>query len=537
MKKKLKQKVGVAYIRESTEDQDKGFSPQNQERSIKDYAKKHNITISECYKDLVSGRYADKREDFQRMIEDAMQKKFEVVLVYHTSRFARNVQEARQYKDLLRNKQKIDVLSVTQQFGEFDRPDSFLNEGINELFDEYYSKQLSFWVRSSLMEKRRQGKPIGGSPPYGYYKKKIGYDKEKKRIIYDKNWLVNKKEAGIVKRIFKDYSSGNYSMSEIATKLTKEGHKTRYGNPFGYSSIKCMLRNKTYLGLVWSPRKNLPELKSTIHKPIISEDLFLTCQEVADKRSKSCGRPVAQFRFYLLQGLVYCYHCKKKLDKKSEQSAIRRMQPSMYCETHKWETGEKYFYACKFKKENNCCKGKTSECKIIDSQVIDFMEGFNLPEQVINRTVEKLKEKLGESKEDNKENNRVANLKKKKKKLKFLFYETEDMTQDEYLLEKQKIDSEIKSIERHKNKNTLTEKNKKRIARATKKFLEDFSEFWNLEIGKEERRQWILQTIDKVWVKNDKVVAIEPKNDYRELFDIHKKVISQGPLVAHYKTW
>ncbi|MCK4891432.1 MAG: recombinase family protein [Candidatus Pacebacteria bacterium] len=53
-KENKKQKIGIAYIRESTEEQDKGFSPQNQERSIKEYAQKNNIIITKVYKDLIS---------------------------------------------------------------------------------------------------------------------------------------------------------------------------------------------------------------------------------------------------------------------------------------------------------------------------------------------------------------------------------------------------------------------------------------------------------------------------------------------------
>ena len=195
-------KVGVAYIRESTEEQDKGFSPENQKRSIEEYAKKHNIKIIEIYKDLISGRLASKRTDFQRMIDDAMQRKFGVIFVYHTSRFARNVEEARQYKKLLREKLNIDVVSVTQPFGDFNNPNSFLNEGINELFDEYTSRNIGFWVKSGLMEKRRQGKPIGGSTPLGYYRKPLGFDTERNRPLYSREWFSNKKEPEIVKRIF-----------------------------------------------------------------------------------------------------------------------------------------------------------------------------------------------------------------------------------------------------------------------------------------------------------------------------------------------
>jgi len=250
MENELKHKIGVGYIRESTEEQDKGFSPDAQEKGIRDYAKKNNIKLKdEFYKDLITGTDASKRNDFQRMIEDAMQKKFEVIIVFHTSRFARNIQEARQYKDLLRKKLGIDVLFVSQNFGDYNDPSSFLNEGVNELFDEHYSRQLGFWVKNALMMKRSQGKPIGASPPIGYYKKQTGYDKEKERPIYSSEWHIDKKGSAVVKRIFKMYATGNYSMQKIAEILTKEGLRTKAGNPFTYSSIKCILPNKSYLGL------------------------------------------------------------------------------------------------------------------------------------------------------------------------------------------------------------------------------------------------------------------------------------------------
>jgi DNA invertase Pin-like site-specific DNA recombinase len=55
-----KPKICVGYIRESTEEQDKGFSPDNQKRTIEEYAKKQNIQIVDWYKDLVSGTKAKK---------------------------------------------------------------------------------------------------------------------------------------------------------------------------------------------------------------------------------------------------------------------------------------------------------------------------------------------------------------------------------------------------------------------------------------------------------------------------------------------
>jgi hypothetical protein len=78
----------VAYVRESTEEQGRGYSPDGQRQAIARYAEDHGLELIDEYLDFETGRAADKRPGFQRLIEDAMPGRFEAVLVFHTSRFA-----------------------------------------------------------------------------------------------------------------------------------------------------------------------------------------------------------------------------------------------------------------------------------------------------------------------------------------------------------------------------------------------------------------------------------------------------------------
>ncbi|MFA5993654.1 MAG: recombinase family protein [Parcubacteria group bacterium] len=524
-----KHKLGIAYIRESTEEQDKGFSPQNQEHTIREYAKKNNIEIIKIYKDLLSGKSATKRTDFQKMTDSAMLKEFEIILVFHTSRFARNVKEAREYKDLFRKKLGIDVVSVTQPFGDFNDPSSFLNEGVNELFDEHYSRQLSFWMRASLMEKRRQGKQ-NGNPPIGYYKKRLGVD-ENGKPIYASQWLVEKKTADLVKRIYTLYATGNYSMSEIAGILTKEGLKTNYGNEFTYSSIKGILQNKVYLGLVHSPRKELPDIKSTNHKAIISKDLYYKVQDKIHERAKHFGRPLAQHRFYLLQGLVFCYPCFKHI-KGKESDDKARMLPSMYCHTKINKGYEDIFqYICKFRRENQTCTQPGVRCEIIDDQVIEFMNGFTLPEDIIKETLEKLHQLFQHLKTESKPDNRIVELQKRRKRVNIMF-EAGELSDDAYTKRLQEIKEDIEKLERQGIVPNIKRLSEEQMLKKTEQYLRDYKAFWGSNLTKEERREWILLTIKRIWVKIDRVVAIEPRDDYKALFVSHKKVIAQLPVIA-----
>jgi site-specific DNA recombinase len=159
----------VAYVRESTEEQGQGFSPDAQREDIRRFAPENNLELVGEYCDFHSGwRKSEARPEFQRLMADAAAGKFDVVLVFHTSRFARNQVEARRYKQLLRERLGIRVVSVTQPMGEdHTDPSSFLAESIHEMFDEYYSVSLSFWTRGGLKEKARQGHLVG-SLPWGY---------------------------------------------------------------------------------------------------------------------------------------------------------------------------------------------------------------------------------------------------------------------------------------------------------------------------------------------------------------------------------
>lgn len=100
--------------------------------------------------------------------------RFDCVLIFHSSRFARNTTEAKRYKKLLRSELGIDVVSVTQPLGgDADDPAAFLAKSVHEIFDEYYSVSLSFWTKMGLKEKARQGF-LTGSLPWGYRKGQDG---------------------------------------------------------------------------------------------------------------------------------------------------------------------------------------------------------------------------------------------------------------------------------------------------------------------------------------------------------------------------
>ena len=88
-------KSWAGYVRESTRGQADRYGPEIQRTEQMRFAERNGLVATgREYLDLVSGKDTLRRSDFGRMIADAEAGAFEALLVYDTSRFARNVADA-----------------------------------------------------------------------------------------------------------------------------------------------------------------------------------------------------------------------------------------------------------------------------------------------------------------------------------------------------------------------------------------------------------------------------------------------------------
>lgn len=231
-------KTACAYIRVSTDKQEE-LSPNAQKRLILDYCKKNNYQISEEFlfiENGISGKKADKRPQFQKMIRMAKSKEhpFDIILVWKFSRFARNQEESIVYKSLLK-KSNVEVISISEPL--IDGPFGSLIERIIEWMDEYYSIRLSGEVMRGMTEKALHG-GYQSALPYGYR-----YDNSHScPQIYEP-------EAKIVTIIFDLYNEGK-SFLEIARYINLLGCKTKRGAAFEHRTIRYILENPFYKGYV-----------------------------------------------------------------------------------------------------------------------------------------------------------------------------------------------------------------------------------------------------------------------------------------------
>jgi site-specific DNA recombinase len=464
----------VAYIRESTEEQGRGYSPDGQRQAIARYATDHGLALGDEYLDFETGRLADKRPGFQRLIEDAMEHRFDVVLVFHTSRFARNTVEAKRYKKLLRSELGIDVISVTQPLGaDANDPAAFLSESVHEIFDEYYSVSLSFWTKMGLREKARQGL-LTGSLPWGYLKGEDGIA------------APDPERAPYVRQLYEMYATGRHTDRTLAEWLNVNEQRTARDRAFGVDTVREMLCNTAYAGYVSARRDKTKAIKG-LHEPILDEALFDRVQEMRRQRARTLkpGRPSQR---YLLRGLARCERCQGKM----QGTAIgRKLVPRYYCAT---------------RRADHSCDQPLVHADLVETQLVEFIADFKPAPAIRNEILRRL---TGTATTDTPDTaQRRASLEERLHRSRDL-YELGDLARPEYMARRDAINTELA---------TLAPEPIPDLDQA-RQVLDDFSIFWSRETDPAAKRQLLSLIFERVWLDEQRVVAVQPKCPFLPFFE------------------
>lgn len=309
--------IGAAYIRVSTNDQTE-LSPDAQLREIQKRAKEDGIVIPPEYTYIeekgISGRRADNRKAFQRMIATAKSQPtpFKRLYLWKFSRFARNQDESVFYKSILRKKCGISIISVSEPIadGMFGR----LIESIIEWFDEYYSFNLSGEVTRGMTEKAlREGYQ---STPC------LGYD----AVGEGKPFVINETEYAIVEFIHQQYHQG-YDMLSVARKANALGYRTKRGNLFERRTIRGILTNPFYIGTVsW---KDIKFQGTHETRPSVTS-IFEENQQRIQSEYRPKNRREASSCLHWASGLIKCGICGASLGYNRASNAKVGRHPSYF---------------------------------------------------------------------------------------------------------------------------------------------------------------------------------------------------------------
>ena len=258
----------------------------------------------------ITGTSTKKRKAFSRMMNDAYEGKFQMIVTKEVSRFSRNILDTITYTRELRA-MGIGVIFATDRINTLE-PESEMILSYIAAQSQEESRRTSarvVWGQTRQMEK---GIVFGQSL--------MGYD------VKDGQITVNPDGAEIVRLIFHKYALDQVSTSEIARFLSREGFRTYRGSSkWKSNTVIKILNNEKYVGDLVQKKTYTPdflthEKKSnkgavpliTIpnhHEPIISRGIWNLAQERLRQNNKHAAGKNGHSNRYIFSGKIKCGQC------------------------------------------------------------------------------------------------------------------------------------------------------------------------------------------------------------------------------------
>ena len=304
------------YARVSSESDEQLNSLGNQITYYEDLIKRNqNWTFVPGYIDEgISGISTKKRENFNRMIDDAAEDLFDLVITKEISRFARNTLDSIQFtRQLLSH--GVGVFFQNDNINTFDE-DSELRLSIMSSIAQDELRKLSSRVKFGHQQAIKDGVVLGNSRIFGYVK-------DNGRLVIDEE------QAVMVRELFELYASNQYSMKQIELIFWEKGYRNYNGKKISHTTMSSMISNPKYKGyyvgnkvkvvdMFTKKQKTLPPEEWVMFKDesgeivpaIVSEELWEAANVVLRRRSNDVkNRQGICNHANLLTGKLVCTCC------------------------------------------------------------------------------------------------------------------------------------------------------------------------------------------------------------------------------------
>lgn len=301
----------AAYCRVSTDKADQLNSLEAQKKFFTEYTKRTGDTLARLYADEgISGTKIKNRKEFLRMMSDAEDGLFDMVVVKDISRFARNT------VDLLQNIRKLKSLGIETQFLTANMTSMGNSEFVLTIFGALAQEESA-----NTSKRVKFGKKVNaekGRVPNIVY----GYDK----IAGDYfNLAINEEEAKVVRQIYQWYTKEGYGAAKISIMLNDRGFKTKRGCRWSQNAVCRILTNELYTGKIINGKQEVADFLTgqrmdkeksewiVVDRPdlrLLEPEVFEEAQAVLRSRNKAFRLShERQSNKYLFSTLIRCKEC------------------------------------------------------------------------------------------------------------------------------------------------------------------------------------------------------------------------------------
>ena len=326
------------YARVSSESDEQLNSLGNQISYYDELIKRNrNWTFVPGYIDEgLSGISTKKRENFNRMIDDAAEDKFDLVITKEISRFARNTLDSIQYtRQLLNN--GVGVFFQNDNINTLDE-DSELRLSIMSSIAQDELRKLSSRVKFGHQQAIKSKVVLGNNRIFGYVK-------DSGKLVIDEE------QAEMVRELFELYATGQYSMKQIETIFWQKGYRNHNGNKIAHTTMSNMIANPKYKGyyvgnkvrvidMFSKKQKFLPPEEWVMFKDetgeivpaIVSEELWDRANEILKRRSDDVkSRQGICNHANLLTGKLHCTCCGTAYYRRDSKDKLGNVNSKWVC--------------------------------------------------------------------------------------------------------------------------------------------------------------------------------------------------------------
>ena len=304
------------YARVSSESDEQLNSLGNQIQYYEDFIRRNAAwTFVPGYIDEgLSGISTKRRENFNRMIDDAAESTFDLIITKEISRFARNTLDSIQFTRQLLGC-GVGVFFQNDNINTFDE-DSELRLSIMSSIAQDELRKLSSRVKFGHQQAIKNNVVLGNSRIFGYRK-------ENRRLVIDEE------QAPMVRELFELYATDQYSMKQIEALFWEKGYRNLNGKKIAHTTMSNMISNPKYKGyyvgnkvkvvdLFTKKQKFLPPEEWVMFKDetgeivpaIVSDELWERANAILRRRSDDVkNRQGVCNHANLLTGKLFCTCC------------------------------------------------------------------------------------------------------------------------------------------------------------------------------------------------------------------------------------
>jgi site-specific DNA recombinase len=261
----------AGYVRVSQERAAKnGYGLGAQEHEVRRFVKYKGWTLVDLYREEGVSGYRKDRPAMDRLLADARAGRFNVAVFPSIDRAGRSVRDVIEIDRTLRAA-GVDTVFLREGV-DTSTPTGELLRNIMASLAEFEGRVIYERLSKGKRRKAAEGGYTGGWVPYGY------------RRTDDGTIAVVPEQAAVVERIFRWAAEGR-TLPWIAARLREEHAPTRNGGAWRPSTIRGMLRNPFYMGLVQLDG----ELVRAQHEPVVPHTLVDACR-ITHRRTDAVNR-------------------------------------------------------------------------------------------------------------------------------------------------------------------------------------------------------------------------------------------------------